>query len=158
MSIQTTIFGLGLCLAAVGGFAVFAISGSAKGVSILKPDNPEIVAEGSKVYSENCASCHGENLEGQPNWKRPGPDGFAPAPPHDETGHTWHHTDDILFGVTKFGTAKLLKLENFKSVMPVFENTLSDAEIIAALSYIKAQWPADIRENHDTMNAEKQPE
>jgi len=29
---------------------------------------------------------------------------------------------------------------------------LSDAEIVAALSWIKAQWPADIRAKHDAFN------
>ncbi|MDO8276710.1 MAG: hypothetical protein Q7T63_01135 [Burkholderiaceae bacterium] len=25
------------------------------------------------------------------SWRSPGADGRTPAPPHDETGHTWHH-------------------------------------------------------------------
>jgi mono/diheme cytochrome c family protein len=28
------------------------------------------LAVGARVYAENCASCHGANLEGQPNWRR----------------------------------------------------------------------------------------
>ena len=43
---------------------------------------------GAQLYAENCASCHGANLEGQADWRSPGPDGRLPAPPHDETGHT----------------------------------------------------------------------
>ena len=48
---------------------------------------------GQKVYGEYCASCHGANLEGQPDWKRRLENGRMPAPPHDESGHTWHHSD-----------------------------------------------------------------
>ncbi|RMH47672.1 MAG: hypothetical protein D6686_12315 [Alphaproteobacteria bacterium] len=54
------------------------------------------IAEGRQLYAEFCASCHGANLEGQPDWQSPGPDGRLPAPPHDETGHSWHHGDALL--------------------------------------------------------------
>ncbi|MCW5719495.1 MAG: cytochrome c, partial [Bauldia sp.] len=52
---------------------------------------------GQTLYLANCASCHGVDLEGQPNWQTPLADGRFPAPPHDETGHTWHHSDAQLF-------------------------------------------------------------
>ena len=45
---------------------------------------------GFNNYQEYCASCHGVNLEGQANWRSRNQDGTLPAPPHDETGHTWH--------------------------------------------------------------------
>ena len=28
------------------------------------------LARGAAVYAEACASCHGANLEGQPDWRR----------------------------------------------------------------------------------------
>ena len=37
---------------------------------------------------QNCASCHGDNLQGQPNWQQANADGSYPAPPHDASGHT----------------------------------------------------------------------
>ncbi len=119
----------------------------------LLPEDTAIVQMGADIYADNCASCHGANLEGQPNWRSPGSDGKMPAPPHDQSGHTWHHSDEVLFGVTKLGTAAYLNLEGFESVMPVFEGILSDEEIISVLSFIKAQWPAEIRQRHDQMNA-----
>lgn len=82
------------------------------------------------------------------------PDGSLKAPPHDETGHTWHHQDDLLFRITKLGTAKAVGLENFNSNMPAFEGVLTETEIIAVLSWIKAQWPQEIRERHDFINAQ----
>jgi len=36
--------------------------------------------------------------------------------------------------------------------MPVYEGVLSDEEIVAVLSWIKAQWPADIQARHDELN------
>jgi len=94
---------------------------------------------GKKVYAENCASCHGVNLEGQPDWKRRLDNGRMPAPPHDETGHTWHHSDRNLFIVTKSGLAAIVP--GYESDMPAFEALLTDAEIAAVLAYIKSTWP-----------------
>ena len=58
---------------------------------------------GKLVYGTNCAGCHGAKLEGQANWQIRSADGYLPAPPHDETGHTWHHPDKMLFEFTKYG-------------------------------------------------------
>ena len=46
------------------------------------------IAQGETLYVQSCASCHGANLEGQPDWRTPDATGRLPAPPHDETGHT----------------------------------------------------------------------
>lgn len=119
---------------------------------LFKPADTATVQLGSAVYAANCASCHGDNLEGQPNWRSPGEDGLLPAPPHDETGHTWHHTDDVLFGITKYGLAEFAGLEGYESAMPVYKDILSDDEIIAVLSFIKSRWPDDIQARHDAMN------
>ena len=88
----------------------------------------------------------------QPNWRERGPDGRLPAPPHDPSGHTWHHPDELLFRITKHGVAKAANLKDYASAMPAYDGVLSDAEIVAALSWIKAQWPADIRARHDELN------
>ena len=69
----------------------------------LNPDNHEIVKLGKSVYVQNCASCHGVKLEGQKDWMSRLPNGVMPAPPHDETCHTWHHSDKYLFMITKYG-------------------------------------------------------
>ena len=120
---------------------------------VLQPANGAIVAQGRQVYAENCASCHGENLEGEPNWRQPNADLTMPAPPHDDTGHTWHHTDEVLFNLTKYGLAKYLNQPNFKSNMPAYENILSDDEIKAVLSFIKSQWSDAIRKRNDQLNS-----
>jgi mono/diheme cytochrome c family protein len=134
--------------AAVGVFLVL----DSRSDALLKAGNASVVGRGQVVYLEHCASCHGRNLEGQPDWKSPDNEGFLPAPPHDASGHTWHHPDRVLFDVTKLGVAKAANLKNYKTRMPAFENLLEDDEIIAALSYIKATWPEDMRRRHDQLN------
>lgn len=104
-----------------------------------------ILAEGRALYLDNCASCHGKNLEGQPNWQTPGPDGAFPAPPHDESGHTWHHPDALLFRITKFGSKAALGLDDPQLSMPAFESVLTDDEITSILSFIKSTWSEEIR-------------
>lgn len=102
------------------------------------------ITAGQTLYSETCASCHGENLEGQPNWRSPDADGVLPAPPHDGTGHTWHHDNDLLFEYTKHGGQAALAtrgVKNFKSGMPAFQDHLSDEDIWDILAYIRSTWP-----------------
>lgn len=98
------------------------------------------IAKGHALYSVHCARCHGKNLEGQPNWKTPLPNGRLPAPPHDKTGHTWHHTDKALASITKLGL-KPFAGDNYESDMPAFGAILSDGEIEAIFAYIKSTWP-----------------
>lgn len=108
------------------------------------PHNLGQVSLGEGVYRENCAACHGGNLEGQPNWKIRKSDGRLPAPPHDKTGHTWHHTDEQLFRITKLGLRPPLAPEGYESDMPSFGDVLTDEEIWAVLAYVKSRWPSEI--------------
>ncbi|RLJ40815.1 mono/diheme cytochrome c family protein [Litoreibacter meonggei] len=113
-------------------------------------NDPATVAEGKLIYDGACASCHGADLEGQPNWRQPGPDGKLPAPPHDVSGHTWHHAEEQLFVITKFGTEALVG-GTYKSDMRGFQDELTDAQIKAVLAFIKSTWPADVQERHSAM-------
>jgi mono/diheme cytochrome c family protein len=135
-------------IAAVGGY-IFLVGSSS---TLLEPDDTRLVAHGEAIYIEHCASCHGRNLEGQPEWQMQDKEGFLPAPPHDESGHTWHHPDTLLFKITKLGIAEAANLKDYKTRMPAFRETLSDDGIIAALSYIKSRWPEDMRRRHDQLN------
>ena len=100
----------------------------------------EVIEQGRQIYADQCASCHGAQLEGQPDWKTPLPSGRLPAPPHDAGGHTWHHPDDILFRIVREGTAAIVG-GGYESDMPGFADLLCDAEIRAVLAYIKSTWP-----------------
>lgn len=72
------------------------------------------------------------------------PDGRLPAPPHDDSGHTWHHADQVLFGIMKNGLVPPYAPENYQSDMPAFRGTLSDNEIWAVLAYIKTSWSEEM--------------
>lgn len=113
--------------------------------------NPEIVALGRDIYVDQCAACHGPNLEGQPNWRQRRADGRLPAPPHDDSGHTWHHVDQQLFEITKYGTAALVG-GTYESDMRGFQEDLTDREILAVLAFIKSTWPKELRDRHDDIN------
>lgn len=109
------------------------------------PGDQRQVTLGEGVYTQYCASCHGANLEGQPGWRIRKPDGRLPAPPHDATGHTWHHPDEQLFQITKSGLRPPLAPDGYKSDMAAYAGVLSDDQIWAALAFIKSKWPAEIR-------------
>ncbi|MBT3703128.1 MAG: cytochrome c [Alphaproteobacteria bacterium] len=128
------------------------IADNSFGTSIkLLPGESSVVRLGKKVYAVNCASCHGDKLQGQINWQQRNANGNLPAPPHNETGHTWHHNDKLLFDLTKKGL-KVIAGADYKTNMPTYEDILSDQEIIAVLSFIKSTWPEEIRTRHDAMN------
>ncbi|MDH5326842.1 MAG: cytochrome c [Gammaproteobacteria bacterium] len=119
------------------------------------PNNHEQVQRGLKAYMRFCSLCHGKNLEGQPNWRVRKPNGKLPAPPHDETGHTWHHSDIVLFEITKFGLIPPNAPEGYKSDMPAWKDTLSDSDIWAVLSFIKSRWPEETRKYQQQFNIAK---
>ena len=98
-------------------------------------------------YAENCASGDGVGLEGQPDWRIGKPDGKRPAPPHDETGHTWHHPDKQLFDITKSGVAAVVP--GYESDMPAYRGVLSDEEIWTVLAFIKSTWRRSIRQRQE---------
>jgi len=122
---------------------------------LLKPGDAQVVARGKAVYAAQCAACHGASLEGQPNWHERDASGRLPAPPHDASGHTWHHPDQVLFDITKYGVAKAAKIPDYVTAMPKYEGVLSDDEIVAVLSFIKAQWPPEIRNQQNEVNKRK---
>ena len=124
-----------------------------KTLSVLDVNDVNKVTFGKKVYSMHCAVCHGANLEGQPNWKYPGADGRLPAPPHDESGHTWHHPDSYLIHVVKESlTPGVDKPIDYQNNMPAFGKILSDDEVIAVLTFIKSTWPIDYQEWQEETN------
>lgn len=116
------------------------------------PHNPEQVALGRMVYEEQCARCHGDKLQGEANWQQRKPSGRLPAPPHDASGHTWHHADEQLFGIVRNGITPYAP-PGYQSDMPAFGGMLSDQQIRAVLAFIKASWPEDIRERQAALSA-----
>jgi len=113
------------------------------------------IVSGQTLYKEHCSSCHGPDLEGQPNWQSPNDDGTLPAPPHDEAGHTWHHDNQLLFDYTALGGEAALEergITNFKSGMPGFLEVISEDEIWNILAYIHSTWPERIQDIQTARN------
>ena len=109
-------------------------------VPALPTLDPELIAQGEPLYAQHCASCHGTNLEGVPDWKIIQPDGKLLPPPHDSSGHTWHHPDELLLSViAEEGDPSI-------SDMPGFLDVLADEEMIAVLTFIKSSWDQEERE------------
>ena len=127
-------------------FAVVFLSACSGKVApvILDPKNADVVRQGESLYQANCARCHGANLEGQANWRVRKPDGKLPAPPHDATGHTWHHPNAMLVEIVRNGLVPPHAPAGYESDMPAFKDTLSDAQIAAVLSYIQSRWSPDV--------------
>ena len=156
-----TISKLSLAYIAVGVTAAVALA--ALWLFVWSGDEPtradaadaQLVRRGEVQYQLHCASCHGANLEGQPNWRERDEDGMLPAPPHDVTGHTWHHTDALLFDLTKYGSTAIVG-SDYKSNMPGFEDKMSDGEIWAVIAYIKSTWPPDIQEIQSELEDTRQ--
>ncbi len=113
--------------------------------SSLTPLDPDQVALGERVYDEHCAECHGQNLEGEEGWQAPNEDNSFRSPPHDATGHTWHHSDAILVEAIRLGGTRLPADIGGTSDMPAFAGILTEDEISAVLAYVKSTWPDDIR-------------
>lgn len=104
------------------------------------PLDEALVQRGAQLYQQYCASCHQPDLTGEPDWKTPRPDGSYPAPPHDESGHTWHHSDQALLSIVRDG------VDFPQSRMPVFGDLLDDQDILAIIEFLKSNWSDEARE------------
>lgn len=135
----------GLVLAAAAAALFIGRPGAA--AAYIDPADAALVSRGKPLYAQHCAACHGASMEGQPNWRERRPDGRLPAPPHDASGHTWHHPDAVLVDIVKHGLVPgKTAPDAYQSDMPAFERLLSDADVLAVLAYIKSGWPAQEQE------------
>lgn len=138
------------------GAAVF-IYGNKPERMYIDPSDREMVLRGKTVYASHCASCHGAKLEGQPEWRKRLPNGRLPAPPHDVSGHTWHHPDAVLIDIVKHGLVPgKTAPDGYRSDMPAFGASLPDADIAAVLAYIKSTWPADALEAQKNVTLQRE--
>lgn len=108
----------------------------------------EWLAEGKLLYAQHCASCHGIAMEGVADWKKPLADGSLRSPPHDSSGHTWHHEDSLLLSIIAHGGDP-----TYNSKMPAFQETLTEEQMAAILEFIKSSWGREEREFQWWMTA-----
>jgi len=94
----------------------------------------EAAAEGERLYAQFCASCHKPDLSGDPDWKTPDDDGTFRPPPHDASGHTWHHPVPQLVDIVLNGSGAP------GSTMPRFDGTLDEAQVEAIIEFLRSRW------------------
>ncbi len=141
-------------LAVVGGIATAAYlwqSEPAHANGLLPYQDADHIAKGAEIYQDACASCHGDQLQGERNWRERDADGYLPAPPHDETGHTWHHPDQQLIQIVALGTEAIVG-NGYQSKMIGFADSLAPQDIIDVLAFIKSTWPTPVVLRHNEIN------
>ncbi len=114
----------------VGGILVLA----GVGLSVGRPNNmqaavelapPEVLAQGEAIFNETCAACHGAEGEGDV------------GPALNGSMHSWHHVDAQLRSVILDGRPG--------TPMVGHRGHLTEEEVDAVLSYLKAWWTPEQR-------------
>lgn len=113
--------------------------------------DPTKVTAGRRLYAQRCAACHGRQLQGQPLWQLRDRYARMRAPAHDASGHTWEHSDEELFQMTKYGHFSDTP-PGVRSYMPAFASSLDDEQILAVIAFIKARWPLGLRVSQALLN------
>ena len=94
------------------------------------------VGKGVQLYAANCQVCHGD---------REGQGATGGAPPHNDTGHTWHHPDAQLKDWILNG--KLPGATPTFGAMPAFKDALTEEQVDTILSYVRSWWTTEQRES-----------
>ena len=129
-----------LVLAAlVASTALIAACDESEPVAVSSSEQSDAVSgprTGSQIFASTCAVCHGAEGEGADDWMVRDEDGRLPPPPLNGDGHTWHHSDGVLYRIVSEGGAGI----GFGSNMPGFKGQLTREEIIAVIEYVKTLW------------------
>ena len=104
--------------------------------------------EGEKVYQLYCASCHGIQGEGMPNWEKQNALGELPAPPHNAEGHTWKHSDAMLYWIIAEGWRDPWN-KTERLTMPAFGDVLPPQQIRLVVNYLKTLWTPEQRRHQE---------
>lgn len=132
--------------------AATVAAGTDAGVDVFADaDSPRLVIQGRDLYRARCATCHGRRLQGQALWAVRDRFVHQRAPAHDDTGHTWQHSDRELLAITRTGRLPGMP-DDVSSHMPAFAGVLSDGEILAILAFIKSRWSIGIRAAQASLN------
>lgn len=109
------------------------------------PLDPKQVETGRKIYQQYCASCHGPRGRVEGDWEQPNAQGELPPPPHDAEGHTWKHSDAMLYRMVSEGWRDPFN-KTGRLTMPAFGEQLSPRQICDVIIYLKTLWTSEQRE------------
>lgn len=113
----------------------------------------KLLEEGKRIYQQYCAGCHGIQGEGQPNWDKQNSLGELPAPPHNSQGHTWKHSDAMLYRLVAEGWRDPWN-ETERLTMPAFGDTLTPKQIRLVIDYLKTLWTPEQRRHQKEESQE----
>jgi len=75
-----------------------------------------------------------------------------PAPPHDDTGHTWRHSDAQLSEIIRGGLRDQFNKTPDLTMPPFKTDQLSDQEISDVVAYFKSLWSLEHRQFQEEQN------
>ena len=101
---------------------------------LVRVTAPAVIVAGASLYQRHCAGCHGENAEGDPDWRQRNADGKYPPPPLNGQGHAWHHSKQWLVEMIAEGSEP-------EGNMPAWEGRLDQSEMESIVAWFQAQWP-----------------
>ena len=92
------------------------------------------IAEGKAIYYRNCFFCHGDNLDGLGHFAH----GFTPAPANFVDPGTIAQLQEsfVFWRISKGGPGLPPQSHPWNSAMPVWENFLTEEEILKVILYI----------------------
>jgi mono/diheme cytochrome c family protein len=131
-------FGLVLATSFMAGTSLAGETGPA-------PLDANRIEAGRKIYQQYCASCHGPRGRVKGNWERPNAQGELPPPPHDSEGHTWKHSDAMLYRMVSEGWRDPFN-KTRRLTMPAFGDQISPRQICDVTIYLKTFWTPEQRE------------
>lgn len=134
---------------------LFGAAGQAMADSGPSSSDTSQLESGERIYQQYCASCHGSQGEGMPNWERQNVQGELPAPPHGPEGHTWKHSDAMLYRIVSEGWRDPWN-KTERLTMPAFKDVLPPAEIRTVVNYLKTLWTPEQR-RHQAEESEGAP-
>ena len=94
----------------------------------------EQASQGQQIYQDKCAKCHGDNAQGEINWRRLDDEGEFPPPPLNGDAYAWHLNMDQLRHQILFGS------DAEEGDMPSFRSKLDDGQVDAVIAFFQSQW------------------
>ncbi len=134
---------------------ILSVGGQAMAEATSPSSNTSPLEEGERVYRQYCSSCHGKEGQGMPNWVEQNALGELPAPPHGPEGHTWKHSDAMLYRIVADGWRDPWNKTD-RLTMPAFQDVLTPTEIRDVVNYLKTLWTQEQR-HHQANESEEEP-